>query len=327
MRVHAGADVGSREIVVAAAAEGSKTAQARFGNDAEGHDKLIRFLRKLGLPIRIALESTGTYGLDAAVALHRAGIEVMVANPRAVAHFARALQQRSKTDALDALTLLEYVRRMEFVPWQPPAQNRFELRALQRRIRSLKAIIVQEKNRRHASSYARELTTTVESDIAVNIRHLTTRCALLEKKALAIVTKDPDLLRIYELLVSVKGIGRTSALHLSAELALLPPDMTARQLVAHAGLDPRQHESGTSVHKPAHISRAGNKHLRAALFLPATVAVRHDTNIRAFFDRLLARGKHALQAYVAVMRKLLHAIHAMLRSNSLFDSSRFSSLA
>lgn len=323
MRVHAGLDIGSKELVVAAAVDGKATVQARFGNDAKGHQKLIRFLRKVGQEIRIALESTGTYGLDVALALHQAGMAVMVVNPRAIAHFARALVQRSKTDALDALVLLEFVRRMEFVRWQPPAPNRFELRAIQRRIRNLKAMIVQEKNRLHASSYARELTTTIESDIAVHIRHLISRCALLEKKALAIVTADPDLLRIFDLLVSVKGIGRTSALHLTAELALLPADMTARQLVAHAGLDPRQHESGTSVHKPAHISRAGNKHLRAALFLPATVAVRHDSNVRAFFDRLVKRGKHVLQAYVAVMRKLLHAIHAMLRTNTLFDSSRF----
>lgn len=132
---------------------------------------------------------------------------------------------------------------------------------------------------------------------------------------------------MFELLVSVKGIGPTSALHLIAELALLPGDLTPRQWVAHAGLDPRQHDSGTSVHKPAHVSRAGNKHLRAALFLPATVAVRYDANVNAFFARLVARGKHVLQAYVAVMRKLLHAIHAMLRTNTVFDSSRFTSLA
>jgi hypothetical protein len=177
-------DVGCQELVIAAALEGGPLAQGRFRNDADGHRKLIHFLRRLGREIRVAIESTGTYGIDLAVSLHKAGVAVMVANPRAVANFARALQQRSKTDPLDALTLLEYVRRMDFVPWQPPAQNRFELRAIQRRVRSLKRIIVQEKNRLHASLFSRELTSAVNADIGVNVRHLTSRCVLLQKKAL-----------------------------------------------------------------------------------------------------------------------------------------------
>ncbi len=80
-----------------------------------------RAVRRRGRKVRVCLESTGTYGLDLALALHRAvGIEVMVLNPRAARNFAKALMRRSKTDPIDARVLREYVRRMEFVPWHPP---------------------------------------------------------------------------------------------------------------------------------------------------------------------------------------------------------------
>jgi transposase len=100
--------------------------------------------------------------------------------------------------------------------------------------------------------------------------------------------------------------------------------MTARQWVAHAGLDPRHHQSGTSIHKPARISLAGNRYLRAALFMPALVATQHDPHIPAFYQKLVDRGKtNKMQAIVAVMRKLLHALHGMLRTDSDFVGEKF----
>ncbi|MBI3770301.1 MAG: IS110 family transposase [Deltaproteobacteria bacterium] len=76
---------------------------------------------------------------------------------------------------------------------------------------------------------------------------------------------------------------------------------------AHAGLDPRAWQSGSSADKPARISKVGNTHIRRTLFMPALVAVQHEPRVTAFFDQLVVRGKKPLQAYVAVMRKLLHA--------------------
>lgn len=88
---------------------------SQFPNTAAGHRQLLRFLRKSSRLVRVCLESTGLYGLDAALALEaQQGIELMVANPRAVRHFAQAMMRRSKTDPLDAQLLAEYARRMPF---------------------------------------------------------------------------------------------------------------------------------------------------------------------------------------------------------------------
>ena len=114
-----------------------------------------------------------------------------------------------------------------------------------------------------------------------------------------------------------------SALGLLAELAVLPPTLTARQWVAQAGLDPRPVRSGSSVHPPVRISKRGNVHLRRVLFMPALVAVRRSPAVQRLATQLTAQGKAPLQVLVAVMRKLLHAIYGMLKANTDFDGERF----
>jgi transposase len=285
---------------------------------------LIQWLSKSATAVQVCIEATGLYSLDLALALHRAeGIEVMVANPRAIADFAKALLQRSKTDQLDAEVMLEFARRMPFVAWQPPSSPQLDLRALMRRITGLKLVSQQEKNRLHSVSQSAEITPLVRKDIQSHLVQLERHIEKLEHQAETIVQADRELARQFCHLVSVRGIARVSALHLLAELVVLAPDMTARQWVAHAGLDPRHHESGTSVHKPTRISRAGNRYLRSALFMPALVATQHDPNIRAFYQKLVDHGKTKMQAIVAVMRKLLHALHGMLRTDSDFVGEKF----
>ena len=107
-----------------------------------------------------------------------------------------------------------------------------------------------------------------------------------------------------------------------AELTLLSPDLDVRQWVPAAGIDPREYSSGSSVHKKTRISKAGNRHLRRALYMPALVAVRHDLHLRAFYQHLIDHGKAKLQALVAVMRKLLHAIFGMFKHRQAYDGSK-----
>jgi transposase len=121
-------------------------------------------------------------------------------------------------------------------------------------------------------------------------------------------------------MLSVPGMGETSAFQILGELVVLSDALNARQWVAFAGIDPSQFTSGTSVEKRPRISRGGS-HLRRALYMPALVALRHQPHLRAFYQRLLSRGKARLQAIVAVMRKLLHALFAMFRFNQSFDGS------
>jgi transposase len=136
-----------------------------------------------------------------------------------------------------------------------------------------------------------------------------------------VVASDQHLKRQLDLLMTAPGIASASAILILGEIAVLSQDLDARQWVAHAGLDPQHESSGTSVKTPGHISKAGNKYLRSALYMPALVARRWQPNLRAFAEHLVSRGKKPIQALVAVMRKLLVAIHHMLRRDRAFDGS------
>ena len=159
----------------------------------------------------------------------------------------------------------------------------------------------------------------VQQDLKRSLRDLDRRMEKMRRQALAVIAQDAELRPLFALLLSIPGIGEISALNLLGELALLAPGLTVRQWVAHSGLDPAHHESGTSVHQRSRISRAGNRYLRRALYMPALVAVRHDPCLRTFYRSLLARHKAKLQALIAVARKMLHAIFGMFRWRTAYD--------
>src|SRR5258708_25176020 len=113
-----GIEVSQLTLVVALRAHDHDEPLREFPNTREGHQAVLGFLERSARPVRVALESTGLYGLDLALALHQAGVAVMVANPRAVRHFATAMMRRSKNDQLDAVVLREFAARMPFQPWR-----------------------------------------------------------------------------------------------------------------------------------------------------------------------------------------------------------------
>ena len=322
-RDFAGIEVSKDELLVALRRGGQTLPLKSFSNTPEGHRVLARYLARKGRLVRVCMESTGVYGLDLALLLHkRAGVEVMVANPRAVRHFAQALMQRSKTDPLDALVLLEFAVRMPFHSWQPPSAIGLHLCAMARRLESITHLCTDEKNRLHAAGAAQALPAIIRQDLRRSIAFHERAAARLARQALQLIAADPLLQERFDSLDSIPGIASTSALALLAELTMLSPDRDARQWVASAGIDPREYSSGSSVHKKTRISKAGNRHLRRALYMPALVAVHHDPHLRAFYQHLLAKGKPKMQALVAVMRKLLHAIFGMFKHRQPYDGSK-----
>lgn len=322
---HAGVEVSSDELLVGLSREGGPTKLGVFPNNPKGHERICRFLSmKRERTVRVVLESTGVYGLDLAIALHdQPGIEVMVANPRAVRRFAEAMLKRGKNDKVDVQVLVEFVRKMAFRPFKAPSEHTLALRAVTRRIQSIKAQLTQERNRLHAASRTKTSPDAVVEDLKAAIGHCVKSIEKLTDEAIRLIRKDPTLKRRFELLISVKGIATASAVRILGELAVLPDDMDAKQLTALAGLDPVEHKSGKSVDKRKGISRAGNKRLRTALFMPAMVAIRSEPEVKAFYEHLIANGKKPLQAVVAVMRKLLCAISGMFKNDLPFDGSKF----
>lgn len=252
----------------------------------------------------------------------------MVVNPKAAKRYAEAIMARTKTDAVDAAILAEYAERMPFIPWQRPNNALLAVRACARRLVALTKQRTQAKNQLHAWRATATTPAFIVEDVEQTIAQLDAQIACLRSNALALIAAEPPLSETLALLLSIKGIGEASAIQLMGELLVLPAGMTARQWVAMAGLDPRQHQSGSSVNKKSRISKVGNRYLRMALYMPALSATRHDHHVRGYYLHLIEdQGLKKIQAVCAVMRKLLHAIHGMFRSQTQFDNTRFYDLS
>jgi transposase len=321
-RVFWGIDVSARSLAVAIVEQDRPCTQREFSNSASGHKALIGWLGKCKAQVRVSLEATGIYSLDLAMALDAAeGIELAVLNPKMVNRFAQTLR-RSKTDTADAQVLAEYSRRRPFSAWQAPEPGALRLRAIGRHIEALVVQHTRGHNRLHAVQGSSATPRCVAEDLKRSLAGLDRRILKLRRAAQALILGHRQMSEQFRLLIAVPGIAETSAVQILGELVLLAPEMTARQWVAHSGLDPVHQVSGSSVHKPAHISRAGNRHLRRALYMPALAAVRWDPHLKVFYEALLARHKTKLQALIAVARKMLHAIFGIFRSRTCYHGSR-----
>jgi transposase len=320
--VFCGIDVSAATLAVAVIEQDQPLQQREFANRASGHKALIAWLGKRKSMLRVSLEATGIYSLDLALALDRApDIAVTVLNPKMVHRFAQTLR-RSKTDAADAMVLAEYSRRMPFTGWRSPRLSALGLRAVGRHIAALVVEHTRQQNRLHAAQGSTATPRCVVQDLRRSLIALERRIVKMRREALALVHSDAEVEQRFKLLTGIPGIAATSAVQILGELALLAPEMKVRQWVAHSGLDPVHQDSGTSVHRPTRISRAGNRHLRRALYMPALAAVRWDPHLRAFYELLQARHKTKLQALIAVARKLLHAIHGIFRTGQPYDGQK-----
>lgn len=313
----AGVDVSAASFA-ACIQRGSNRIERTFANT----EKDFRaFIKAVGPDARICMEATGSYHLGLALALDKAGIAVMVINPRVARDFARSSLQRSKTDKVDARVLLDYVKRMEFSVWRAPEKHCFDLRSMSRRIEAMVSERQAERNRLHAARAGGE-PRVILKDIERSIEQIDKRIEVLEKAAVDLIRSVPALAGPYKRLTSMKGIAKRTALGLLGELMVLDPSMTARQIVAHAGLDPRHFESGSSIKGTVRISRMGNARLRRLMFFPALTQLRWNPFAAAYVNKLTSRGKVRMQAVVALMRKLLHVVWTLIHGDELFDPAR-----
>jgi len=296
----------------------------QFPNTPAGHRRALSWITRDGVTARVCLEATGIYHLQLALRLQaHADVEVMVANPRATRRFAEAHMIRAKTDPIDAAGLLSYLEHMPFKPWSVPSETALQLQILTRRLAQLTQERTRERNRYHAVHRAGPHGSFVCQDIKHHLCELEARIESISCQATGLIKSDPQFADDLRLISSAPGFAARSSTKLLAELASLPKDLLPKQWVAQAGLDPRVYESGSSVRPPRRISKHGNSRMREALFMPALAAIRCDANVTAYYESLLLRGKRKMQAIVAVMRKLLHALWGMLHHRQTWDGNKF----
>ncbi|MDY0185757.1 MAG: IS110 family transposase [Desulfuromonadaceae bacterium] len=319
--VSAGIDVSAKKIDVVIRVDGKNSKAKQFSQSAAGYQALSKHLSK-AKPAWVVLEATGVYYVDLAIALCQAGLPVCVINPLSTHHFAKAKLNHAKTDATDAALLAEYGQVMQPRHWVVPSQELLHLRGLGRHINRLVHSRARAKNRLHALSSTQTTLKALIRDEEQGIRQLDKRIEKLRTAAHELLNSMPTLKASFDTLCTAVGVGENSALSILAEISILPSHLKAKQVSRQAGLDVQVSQSGSSVHKPGRMSKAGNAYLRTALFYPAMSAARHDPNARVFYDKLVERGKKKKQALVAIMRKYLTGLWACYLSGENFDSSK-----
>lgn len=320
MSTFVGVDIAAKTFELVNRRGGRASKVESFSQSPGGHAKAIKRLKTLK-PTLIVMEATGIYYFDLAVALVQARLPVAVINPKSFHHFAKLKLAGSKTDGVDAALLAEYGERMEPPQWTPPDQARLALRDIGRQINRLTGTRTQAKNRLHALQSKGSTRSLLIEDEQEGIAYLDRRIERLSQAGLSLIAESETLSGHLKHMCAAKGVGEATALIVLAELCVLPANLKAPQVSRFAGLDVRLTQSGTSVNRPARLSKAGNAYLRAALYMPAMSAVRHDPRAKAFYEALVSRGKKKIQAQCAVMRKYLTGLWACIQTETAFDST------
>ena len=258
----------------------------------------------------VVFEATGVYDLELREALRRAGIRFARINPARARDFARASGQLAKTDPIDARMLAAFARAMRPATEQAATPARNALARLAKRRDQLVHMRAQEKNRR---SEADDL--AMAERIGRLIEILDGEIAEIEADISALIKAEPEITEDAQLMRSLPGIGPvacTQLITLMPELGHLGP----KEVAALAGLAPFNVDSG--AYRGKRKIGGGRKRVRDALYMAALNAVRRADRFKIFYARLRQAGKPAKLALIAVARKLLTILNAMMRDRKAY---------
>jgi transposase len=281
-------------------------------NDQAGVDDLASRLKSISADV-VALEATGGFETLAVAALSSAGLAVIVVNPAQVRAYANAIGRRAKTDPIDAVVIAAFV--MATKPEIRPLKDleTQALSAIVARRRQIVQMIVAEENRARMA-LAKQAQKSIKRLLAALKRELENLDADLEDH----IRISPMWKARERLLTSVPGVGPTTARTLLAEMTELGK-LDRKQIASLAGLAPWTRQSGTWRGKS--FIGGGRGKVRAVLFMAALVASRYNPTLKAFRDRLVAAGKPKIVAVVAVMRKLLTILNAIIRDEKPWQNA------
>lgn len=280
----------------------------RIGNDAAGWAATIGLLHSLGEQpgIVVAFEATGGYELGLRQSLLEAGFDARRLNPLRVRLYARSLGRYAKNDRIDARLIARYAEAADTTPeiLDPAREHLAELVSHRRRLvdervavgnqlGTLRSVALQDQNRKRLVLLERQIE---ETDALI----------------LTAIAAVPSFLAKVHLLKTLKGIKDVTAMAL---VALLPElgRLSRRAIAALVGLAPFDHDSGKF--SGTRSIAGGRAAVRTALYMAARAAARSKSPLGAFYKRLIAAGKLPKVATVALMRKMLVTLNAMIRDN------------
>jgi transposase len=309
--VHVGIDVSKRTLDVCLLPEGARTGESEsfvLSNDQEGIDELLGRLEGVS-PELVVLEATGRYERLCATSIATRGIPVAIVNPRQARDFAKAIGRLAKTDKIDAFVLARFAEAVGPSPSAIPDEETQALQHILARRRQVLEMLVAEKNRLQVAPR------TLHKRIRAHIEWLEKELSRTDGDLEEAIAASAAFKENEALLKSVPGVGPVLARTLLAELPELGK-LTHKGLCALVGVAPFNRDSGQGRGKRQ--VWGGRAPVRAALYMGALVATRHNPTIKEFYERLLAAGKPKKVALVACMRKLLTILNALMRDRAIW---------
>jgi transposase len=299
--IYVGIDVSKDRLDVHVRPSGEAFAVTR---DGKGLEELVERLRAL-VPTLIAVEATGGFETIVAAAVAGATLPLAVVNPAQVRHFARAIGKRAKTDPIDAAVIAHFAEAVKPEP-RPIADAQARLLGeLVARRRQIIEMLVAERQREKRVDAVR-----VRKSLARHIAALEKELPVIDGDIDTMVRGSPVWREKEDLLVSFPGVGGILARTFLAEMPELG-SLCRRQVASLVGVAPYTRQSGRWRGKS--MIGGGRAAARSAVYLAALSAIRCNPMLKAFYQRLLAAGKPKMVALIAVARKILTILNAMLR--------------
>lgn len=317
---YVGADIAAEQIQIDWLDSHQRQQQVTIGQKKGDYARLVKQLTQQTKPehIQVVMEATGNYWLTFAEYLHQAGLVVSVLNPVQAKHFAQAKMQRTKTDRVDAYLLREYGRVMEPDAWEPPPPICQQLQQYLNHRDDLIQMRNAERNRLHALQHHPHAQADIRQFLQAHLRALTQQIRRVEQTIRSLLMSQHDWAQAVRRLLTVKGLGYLTIARILTATHAFARCATPEQAASFAGLAPHVRQSGKWKGKST-IGGGGHAALRQALYMAALSASRFNPVLRAFYSRLLQRGKLRKVALCAVARKLLHLAWALVVKQRDFD--------
>lgn len=290
-------------------------------NDKAGFKSMLKLIRKNGdlSPVVFLVEATGVYHEKLVYHLHESGLKIVVMQSGRARRYAQSLDQRSKTDALDSRMLSMIACERQLTLWEPPSENMRELRFLSRERSALIKERTVEKNRKHANDRSSFSLKKAETRYKKRMKLINSQIEEIEKEMTQIVKTDKELKEKIKYLESIPGVSFITSVIIVAETYGFSLFTNAKQLTSYCGYDIVLKESGTYKGQ-TRMSKKGNKHIRAALYMPALTAIRVNPTLKPFYERLKPRKAKPIISVVAVQRKMICLMYSLWKNECFYDA-------
>jgi len=284
------------------------------------YSKLKKIYKKEIENIVFVYEPTGSYSELLRKFCADKKINSFIINPKRSHNFAKAYGNRNKTDKIDAKLLSEAIVLAKDGEITIPVINPL-VETIKEMMSYYKFTIKQRvmANNHLESISSKDGDKYVIKSLQKEIKILKDKEGEIIDNIKAIIDNDENLSQGYENIKTIMGVGKIGAIVL-LHLFIKYPNANKRQLTSLVGLDPIVFKSGSSVDKRIKISKAGSTLYRGSLFMGVMVAVRHNDEMRNFYERLKANGKHTSTAQIAVMRKMIIIAHSLYKNNQQYSS-------